>query len=276
MIEAICRTISSTFPKRMTPNSDPLTPSRMNGSKWMFVRKENCITHTSASVCLPCVQHAFIVADVIDTLIRHLRMQIVESCCFVQFGLWRCVATVPSSSVPRASGLCSVSILYIAYGYSLCMQSFCICLAPRRCLNSSIFQTSLPCTISRCTLRCAHICGPGLVFLSLEIDSFSHSCASMGSMSGHVTFPENRQSWVPVFDKYHMTLGLEHHIHTFKRTHKLRNQEVVSDPDAPGTIYLGDGNLGIATSRTPEFPESDEKFFAVVGPQKLCGLFISV
>lgn len=49
-----------------------------------------------------------------------------------------------------------------------------------------------------------------------------------------------REHWLPVFDQYELTVGLEHHDHVFKRTKPLRNNEVVED----GTVYIGDGCFG--------------------------------
>ncbi len=49
-----------------------------------------------------------------------------------------------------------------------------------------------------------------------------------------------RQHWLPIFDKYELTAGFEHHDHSFKRTKPLRNNEVSED----GTVYVGDGCFG--------------------------------
>ncbi len=52
-----------------------------------------------------------------------------------------------------------------------------------------------------------------------------------------------RQYWVPLFDRYKLSAGLENHDHTFKRTHPLVGGKIT----AGGTVYLGDGCWG----RTP-------------------------
>jgi hypothetical protein len=52
-----------------------------------------------------------------------------------------------------------------------------------------------------------------------------------------------RELWAPLFDQYGLTAGFEHHDHTFKRTKPIRGGEV--DPE--GTLYLGDGSMGIPT-----------------------------
>lgn len=50
-----------------------------------------------------------------------------------------------------------------------------------------------------------------------------------------------RKHWLPLFDKYELTVGFENHDHTLKRTHMLKeNKKVTSD----GTVYVGDGCWG--------------------------------
>ncbi len=50
-----------------------------------------------------------------------------------------------------------------------------------------------------------------------------------------------RKHWLPLFDRYELTVAFENHEHTFKRSHLLRNNEVVAER---GTLYLGDGAWG--------------------------------
>ena len=50
-----------------------------------------------------------------------------------------------------------------------------------------------------------------------------------------------RKYWLPLFDKYQLAVGFEHHDHTFKRTKRLRNNE--ENPN--GALYVGDGNAGV-------------------------------
>ncbi len=64
------------------------------------------------------------------------------------------------------------------------------------------------------------------------------------------TGAENREHWCPLFEKYNVDVVLEHHDHTFKRTHPMKNGHV--DPD--GIVYLGDGSWG--KLRAPQKPES--------------------
>jgi len=60
---------------------------------------------------------------------------------------------------------------------------------------------------------------------------------------------ENRKFWVPLFEKYNVDLVLEHHDHTFKRTHPMKDGHI----DKNGIVYLGDGSWG--KLRAPLAPE---------------------
>ncbi|MCX8065161.1 MAG: metallophosphoesterase family protein [Candidatus Hydrogenedentes bacterium] len=53
---------------------------------------------------------------------------------------------------------------------------------------------------------------------------------------------EQRKLWLPIFDKYRVSVAFENHDHTFKRTKSLRNGVVSSE----GTVYLGDGCFGVS------------------------------
>ena len=50
--------------------------------------------------------------------------------------------------------------------------------------------------------------------------------------------------WVPLFDKYNMTIIFENHTHAFKRSKKIKYGKV----DDEGTIYLGEGSWGVTQS----------------------------
>lgn len=50
----------------------------------------------------------------------------------------------------------------------------------------------------------------------------------------------NRKHWCPLFEKYNVDVVLEHHDHTFKRTHPLKDGLA----DKNGILYLGDGSWG--------------------------------
>ena len=68
----------------------------------------------------------------------------------------------------------------------------------------------------------------------------------------------NRLHWCPLFEKYNVDAVLEHHDHTFKRTHPLKGGLV----DKYGVPYLGDGSWGLL--RTPNTPEK-RPYLATVG-----------
>ncbi|AMV25058.1 Calcineurin-like phosphoesterase [Gemmata sp. SH-PL17] len=51
---------------------------------------------------------------------------------------------------------------------------------------------------------------------------------------------ENRKHWCPLFERYGVDAVLEHHDHTFKRTHPLKG----GLKDKYGVPYLGDGSWG--------------------------------
>lgn len=68
-----------------------------------------------------------------------------------------------------------------------------------------------------------------------------------------------RKHWSPLFERYNVDVVLEHHDHTFKRTHPLTN----GLRDKNGVIYLGDGSWG--KLRIPKTPE-ERPYLAAVSP----------
>jgi acid phosphatase type 7 len=54
------------------------------------------------------------------------------------------------------------------------------------------------------------------------------------------TGEDQRKFWVPLFERYNVDVVLEHHDHTFKRTHNLTG----GLKDKYGVLYLGDGSWG--------------------------------
>jgi hypothetical protein len=68
----------------------------------------------------------------------------------------------------------------------------------------------------------------------------------------------NRRYWCPLFERYGVDAVLEHHDHTFKRTHPLKD----GVPDKYGVPYLGDGSWGML--RAPVSPEK-RPYLAAVG-----------
>lgn len=57
-----------------------------------------------------------------------------------------------------------------------------------------------------------------------------------------------RRYWQPLFDKYKLTVGYEHHDHTLKRTHIIKDNKVTDN----GTVYVGDGCWGKASREIKE------------------------
>lgn len=70
------------------------------------------------------------------------------------------------------------------------------------------------------------------------------------------TGSDARKHWVPLFERYNVDAVLEHHDHTFKRTHPLLGG--LFDPD--GVPYLGDGSWG--KLRRPKTP-AERPYLAV-------------
>jgi hypothetical protein len=70
-----------------------------------------------------------------------------------------------------------------------------------------------------------------------------------GSAGKTGTGEEQRKFWSPLFERYNVDVVLEHHDHTFKRTHPLTN----GLKDKYGVLYLGDGSWG--KLRIPKQPE---------------------
>ena len=63
------------------------------------------------------------------------------------------------------------------------------------------------------------------------------------------TGSEQREHWCPLFERYNVDVVLEHHDHTFKRTHPLTN----GLHDKHGVVYLGDGSWGrLRIANSPE------------------------
>eukprot|EP00818_Percolomonas_sp_WS_P005042 CAMPEP_0117449968 /NCGR_PEP_ID=MMETSP0759-20121206/8222_1 /TAXON_ID=63605 /ORGANISM="Percolomonas cosmopolitus, Strain WS" /LENGTH=762 /DNA_ID=CAMNT_0005242467 /DNA_START=262 /DNA_END=2547 /DNA_ORIENTATION=- len=61
-----------------------------------------------------------------------------------------------------------------------------------------------------------------------------------------------RKYWEPLFDKYNVTVGFEHHDHLFKRTKMLSTEGQIVEKG--GTIYLGDGSMGISRPDPVDIP----------------------
>ena len=72
------------------------------------------------------------------------------------------------------------------------------------------------------------------------------------------TGEEQRIHWAPLFERFNVDVVLEHHDHTFKRTHPMAG----GLRDKYGVIYLGDGSWG--KLRVPKQPEQ-RPYLAAVG-----------
>ncbi|MCE9567266.1 MAG: metallophosphoesterase family protein [Planctomycetes bacterium] len=78
------------------------------------------------------------------------------------------------------------------------------------------------------------------------------------ALPGAGTGDENRKFWCPLFERYGVDAVLEHHDHTFKRTHPL----IDGRRSKYGVPYLGDGSWG--QLRAPSPPEA-RSYLASVG-----------
>jgi hypothetical protein len=77
-----------------------------------------------------------------------------------------------------------------------------------------------------------------------------------GGLAG--TGAGNRKLWCPLFERYGVDAVLEHHDHTFKRTHPLKD----GVRDRYGVPYLGDGSWG---KLRPPSPPEKRPYLAAVG-----------
>ena len=91
---------------------------------------------------------------------------------------------------------------------------------------------------------------PSVAGQALELIGLKDKTAGTGA--------DNRRYWCPLFEKYRVDAVLEHHDHTFKRTHPLAGGLV----DKYGVPYLGDGSWGML--RPPVSPEK-RPYLAKVG-----------
>jgi hypothetical protein len=59
-----------------------------------------------------------------------------------------------------------------------------------------------------------------------------------------------REPWLPLFDRFGVDLGLEHHENTYKRTYPIRDGQI----DPTGTVFIGNGGFSEIEGRMPEPP----------------------
>src|SRR5690606_2741908 len=69
--------------------------------------------------------------------------------------------------------------------------------------------------------------------------------------------PLVRQHWIPLFERYNVDAVMEHHDHTYKRTHPMLD----GLKNANGIPYLGDGSWGKIRPVKP--PAKDHPYLAV-------------
>lgn len=60
-----------------------------------------------------------------------------------------------------------------------------------------------------------------------------------------------RKYWVPLFERFGMTVAFENHDHAYKRTHLIKEGKVADK----GVLYMGDGAWGVEYPRLPKTPE---------------------
>lgn len=96
------------------------------------------------------------------------------------------------------------------------------------------------------------------LFVANHVPAYPSYRAPEGSKDKFGTGEANRLHWCPLFEKYRVDAVLEHHDHTFKRTHPLTGGLI----DKYGVPYLGDGSWGML--RTPVPPEK-RPYLAKVG-----------
>jgi purple acid phosphatase-like protein/calcineurin-like phosphoesterase family protein len=87
------------------------------------------------------------------------------------------------------------------------------------------------------------------LFAVNHVPAYPSYRAPEGLLGRFGTGEANRLHWCPLFEEYGVDAVLEHHDHTFKRTHPLKG----GLKDRYGVPYLGDGSWGML--RTPNTPE---------------------
>ena len=78
------------------------------------------------------------------------------------------------------------------------------------------------------------------VFVANHVPAYPSYRSFQGDADQPGTGAANRKYWVPLFERYNVDAVLEHHDHTYKRTHPLLDGRT----NAKGVTYLGDGSWG--------------------------------
>jgi len=61
---------------------------------------------------------------------------------------------------------------------------------------------------------------------------------------------DGKKHWTPLFDKHNVTVVFENHLHCYKRTYPLRNDQITTVENG-GVVYLGDGSWGVDPKLIP-------------------------
>jgi len=97
------------------------------------------------------------------------------------------------------------------------------------------------------------------VFAVYHVPAYPSFRDAWGDRGDNGTGAEQRKQWSPLFERYRVNLALEHHDHTFKRSHPMTDGMV---DHKNGVLYLGDGSWG--KLRSPKSPE-ERPYLAKVG-----------
>jgi hypothetical protein len=87
------------------------------------------------------------------------------------------------------------------------------------------------------------------LFVANHVPAYPSHREPEGKDGAFGTGEANRLHWCPLFEKLKVDAVLEHHDHTFKRSHPLTDGRI----DKNGVLYLGDGSWG--KIRPPKKPE---------------------
>jgi acid phosphatase type 7 len=78
------------------------------------------------------------------------------------------------------------------------------------------------------------------VFVANHVPAYPSHREFDGELGKGGNGADNRRHWVPLFERYNVDAVLEHHDHTYKRSHPLLDGK----PNKKGVLYLGDGSWG--------------------------------
>ncbi len=87
------------------------------------------------------------------------------------------------------------------------------------------------------------------LFAANHVPAYPSYRAPEGADGKPGTGHDQRKHWAPLFERYKVDAVLEHHDHTFKRSHPLTG----GLRDKNGVVYMGDGSWG--KLRAPKSPE---------------------